>query len=145
MRPKFGNSSMFAREVIITSILTRKPNFFEGCSWFRLYNLGLALGIVLKYLKQCGKRVKTKLQKVFETSSYVCANYRGKTGRGPFCTSPPPILNRAKFISNLSLITLKVTEVYLFLISIDFSQCSYPTLLTLPFINFNMRFFCLIF
>ena len=105
MWPKFGNPSMFIREVIITSILTRKPNFFEGYSWFRFYNLGLALGIVLKYLQQCGKRVKTKLQKVFEASSYVCRNYRRKTGRGPFCTSPPsPILNRAKFIPKLSLI-----------------------------------------
>ena len=74
MWPKFGNPSMFIREVIITSILTRKPNFFEGYSWFRFYNLGLALGIVLKYLQQCDKRVKTKLQKVFEASSYVCRN-----------------------------------------------------------------------
>ena len=39
----------------------------------------------LKILRHCGKRVKTKSQKVLEANSYVCRSYRGKTGWGPFC------------------------------------------------------------
>ena len=40
--PKFGCSSISMREVIITS----KSTFFEGWSWFKFINLGLALGMV---------------------------------------------------------------------------------------------------
>ena len=29
--------------------LTRKTNFFEGCSWFKHNGLGLALGMDLKF------------------------------------------------------------------------------------------------
>ena len=46
MRPKYGNSNFSKREVIIISILedlTRKTSSFEGCDWFKLNNLGLAL------------------------------------------------------------------------------------------------------
>ena len=49
--------------------------------------MGLALGnLKLEILRHtCGKRVKTKSQKVFGVNSYVCRSYRGKTGRGrPF-------------------------------------------------------------
>ena len=51
MLPKFGNSSMAMRQVIITSAdkeLTRKNTFFEERSWFKFNNLGLALGMALK-------------------------------------------------------------------------------------------------
>ena len=47
MWPKSGNSSISIREVIITSILQeldQKKHFFEGCSWFKFNNLGLAIG-----------------------------------------------------------------------------------------------------
>ena len=52
MWTKFGNSSISMREVIITSILQgfdQKNHFFEGCLWFKSNNLGLALGIALKF------------------------------------------------------------------------------------------------
>ena len=39
-------------------------------------------------LHQCGKRVKTKSQKVFGADSYICRCYRGKTSRWLFW--PPP-------------------------------------------------------
>ena len=39
--------------------------------------MGLAAGV----LRQCGKRVKIKSQKLLEANSYVCRSYRGKTGR----------------------------------------------------------------
>ena len=54
MSPKFSNSSISMRQVIITSILKgfdQKKDFatfFEGCSWFKFNNLGLAVGIALK-------------------------------------------------------------------------------------------------
>ena len=70
--------------------LTRKTDFFEGWSWFKSNNLGLALGSEISH--QCGKRVKTKSQKVFAANSYICRSYRGKTGRGrggSFCPLPP--------------------------------------------------------
>ena len=47
MWSKFGNSSITTREVIITLILQRF--IFEGCSWFKFNNLGLALGMALKF------------------------------------------------------------------------------------------------
>ena len=47
----------------------------------------------LEILQQCGKRVKTESHKVLAADSYVCRSYRGKTGKGFFC-SPSPILNR---------------------------------------------------
>ena len=79
MWPKFGNSSISVIEVIITSV-------FEGKSWFKFNNLVLALGIALKV----GKSVKTKSQKVFGSSSYVCRSYRGKAGSGGTVCPPLP-------------------------------------------------------
>ena len=46
MWPKFGNCHICIREVIITSILWA---FFEGWSWFKFNNLGLALRTNLKF------------------------------------------------------------------------------------------------
>ena len=42
----------------------------------------------LDILHKCGKRVKTKIQKVLRANCNVCRNYRAKTGRGPFCPTP---------------------------------------------------------
>ena len=47
----------------------------------------------LDILHQCGKRVKTKSQKVFVDNSYVCKSYRKRTRRGGLL---PPNLNRVK-------------------------------------------------
>ena len=52
MRPKF-RSSISMEEVIITLILKgfdQKINIFKECSWFRLNNLGLVLGMALKII-----------------------------------------------------------------------------------------------
>ena len=61
MSPEFGTSSIYVREVIITSILygfDQKKAFFDGWSWFKFYYMRLALGMNLKLY-----RVKTKSQK----------------------------------------------------------------------------------
>ena len=54
------------REVITTLIykdLTRKTAFFEGWSWFKFNNLGLALGMALKFYTSVTKGLKLKVRK----------------------------------------------------------------------------------
>ena len=66
------------REVIITYILQgfdQKNNFFEGWSWLKINNLGLALGadtLDLTFYTSVAKWVKTKSQEALGTNSYVC-------------------------------------------------------------------------
>ena len=61
MWPKFGNSSISMREIIIT---------------YHKFRYGHEI------LHQRGKRVITKSQKVLWANLYVCGSYRGKTGMG---------------------------------------------------------------
>ena len=66
MGPKFGNSSISMTEVIITSFLQgceKKITFNEGWSWFMFNNLGLALGITLKFYTSVAKGLKLKVRK----------------------------------------------------------------------------------
>ena len=51
--------------------MTRKTTFFEGWSWFKFNNLGLALGIALKFYTSMAKELKLKVRKFLG----------GKTGR----------------------------------------------------------------
>ena len=79
--------------------LTRKTAFLRGGLGSRLITLNVwPLRMTLRYdleiLQECGKRPKTKSQDVLGANSYVCRSYREKTGRGVFCSTPPPILNR---------------------------------------------------
>ena len=51
MLPKFGKSSIFIRDIMITSILSgfgQKSKFFEECSCFKFENLRLSLDTSLK-------------------------------------------------------------------------------------------------
>ena len=43
--------------------LTRKTAFFEGLSWFKFNNLGLALGTNLKFYTSLSKESKLKVRK----------------------------------------------------------------------------------
>ena len=43
--------------------LSRKTTFFAGWSWFRFNNLGLALGIALKFYTSVAKGLKLKVRK----------------------------------------------------------------------------------
>ena len=87
MWPKFGTSSVSAREFIITSQpqfykdLTRKTISLRG-----VIGLGsvLALGMALKFYTIVAKGLKLTVKKILGTNSYVCRSYRGKTGRGTF-------------------------------------------------------------
>ena len=53
-------------------IMIWQKKFLEGCSWFKFNNLGLVLGMAFEILHKCGKRVKTKSQKVLGANFYVC-------------------------------------------------------------------------
>ena len=81
--------------------MTRKIAFFEGWSWFKVNNLGLALGKNLKFDISLSKGLKIKGQKVLGANFYTCTSYRGKTGRGGAGFLASPILNKVnKVIDN---------------------------------------------
>ena len=53
------------REVTITSILEgfdRKTTFFDRWSWFKFHNLGLALGMTLKFYTSMAKGLKVNVR-----------------------------------------------------------------------------------
>ena len=83
------------RGVTITSILSRfdqKNHFFEGWSWFKVNNLGLALGMALKFYTSVTKGLKLKVRKSWGLTPAFVEVAGGKTDRGAFL--PPLILNR---------------------------------------------------
>ena len=60
---KFG---IFMKEIFAVTILYKfdqKQNSFDGCSWFKFNNLGLALGMVLKFYISVAKGLKLKVRK----------------------------------------------------------------------------------
>ena len=44
-------------------ILIRKPLFIEGWSWLKLNNLGLTLGMTLKFYTNLAKELQLKIRK----------------------------------------------------------------------------------
>ena len=80
--------------------LTKKTAFFEGWSWFKFNNLGLALGTNLKFYTSLSKGLKLKVRKFWGLiptfvevtgEKLVVVGIGGRGGGVPFC---PPILNR---------------------------------------------------
>ena len=103
MWSKFGNCSISIREVIIISIykdLTRKTAFFEGWSWFKFNNLGLALGTNLKFYTNVAKGLKLKVTKCWGLIATFVEVAWEKLIDGEFL---PPILYRVK-IETLALV-----------------------------------------
>ena len=92
MWPKFGSSSISMREVIVTSILygfDQKNIFFEGWSCFKFNNLGMTLGIALKFYASVEKVLKLKVRSFWDF--YKRRSYREKTDReGLFAPPLPP-------------------------------------------------------
>ena len=81
MRPKLCNSRISMKDVITTSILQgfdKKNHFFEGRSWFKFNNLGLALVMVLKLYTSVAKGLKLKVRNVLGTNPHVCRSYKEK-------------------------------------------------------------------
>ena len=80
-------------KVIITSILQGfdlKNQFFEVCSWYKFNNLGLALGLALKFYTSVAKGLKKlKVRKTFGLTSTFIDVAGEKLIGGPFCPLPP--------------------------------------------------------
>ena len=90
MWPKFGNTSISMREVIITSILQefdKKHCFSWRVVLVQVHKFGTVTRYRLENLHQCGKMVKTKSQKDLLANSYICRSSRRKTGD----LLPPPL------------------------------------------------------
>ena len=72
--------------------MTRKTAFFEGWSWFKFNNLGLALGANLKFYTSLSKGLKLKVRKFWRLILTFVDVTGGKLVGGFFAM--PPILNR---------------------------------------------------
>ena len=63
--------------------MTRKNNFFEGCSWFKLNIWGLAHVFPLKFYTSGEKPLRLKVRKVLELSPTL-VEVTGKKLNGKF-------------------------------------------------------------
>ena len=73
--------------------LTRKIAFFEGWSLFKLYSLGMALVMNLKFYISMAKGLKLKARKFWSLVPTFAEVTEEKLVGGPFYTprpSPPP-------------------------------------------------------
>ena len=88
--------------------MTRKTSFFDGWSWFKFNNLGLALGTNLKFYASVTKGLKLKVRKFWGLiPTFVEVTGEKLVGKGLFA---PPILNRVKifFITSTQIVTLSL-------------------------------------
>ena len=76
--------------------MTRKTASFEGWSWFKFNNFGLALGTNLKFYISLAKRLKLKVREFWGLIPTFVEVTGGKLvgERGGGFLLPPPILNR---------------------------------------------------
>ena len=75
------------KEVIITPILEgfdQKKPFFEVCFWFKFNNLGLALGMPLKFNTNMAEKLKLKARKFWEVIPILVEVIREKLIGGLF-------------------------------------------------------------
>ena len=87
MWPKFGNSSISMKHIIISSILWgfhHKNQSMERCSWSKFNNLELAIGMAVKFYTSVEKGLKVKVKKKLGSNSCYCRNCKEKTGRRTF-------------------------------------------------------------
>ena len=69
--------------------MTRKIAFFDGWSWFKLNNLGLALGKNLKFYTSVEKVLKLKVRQFWGLIPTFVEDTGEKTGRGGLFAPPP--------------------------------------------------------
>ena len=102
---KFGNSSIYMREVIITLILwgfNQKNQFFWGVLWLKFSNLRLVLGMTLKFYTSVAKELKLKVIKFWGLIPTYVEVTGEKLVKGAFCSPPPyPIWIELKFFREL--------------------------------------------
>ena len=87
--------------------MTRKTAFFEGWSWLKFNNLGLALGTNLKFYTSVAKGLNLKVRKFCGLIPMFVEVIEEKLVGGLF--APPPILNRVK-IATLAFNQLKIPD-----------------------------------
>ena len=93
--------------------LTRKIAFFEGWSWFKLNNLGLALGTNLKFYASVVKDSKLKVRKFRGlVPTFVEVTWEELVGSGSLF-APHPILNRVNKAGLFAAVFFSGTEVNL--------------------------------
>ena len=78
--------------------MTRKIAFFEGWSWFKFDNLGLALGANLKFCSSVAKGLKLKVRKFWGPNPTFVELTKEKLVGGLFAPPLPPILNRVNIL-----------------------------------------------
>ena len=71
--------------------MTRKIDFFEGWSWFKFTNLGLALGTNLKLCTSVSKGLKLNARKFWGPNPTFVEVTREKLVEGAFLPTPHPI------------------------------------------------------
>ena len=70
--------------------MTRKVAFFEGWSWFKFNNLGLALGKNLKFCNSVAKGLELKVKKFLGPNpTFVEVTKEKLVGGGAFLDPPP--------------------------------------------------------
>ena len=90
MWPKIGKYNILKRKfIIIRSTLIRKLQFFEGYSWFRFNNFGLALGMTLKISSFTGKGLRLKVRKMWRQIPTFVEYTGGKTRKDLFSPFHP--------------------------------------------------------
>ena len=76
------------REVFAASILQKfdqEHQFFEWCYWFKFNNLGLALGIALKFYNSVVKGLNLKVRKFW---GLLLQMLQGKSWQGSLAPHP---------------------------------------------------------
>ena len=70
--------------------MIRKTKCFEGCSWFKYNNLGLALGMALKIYTSVAKGLKLKVRKSLGPISMFVEVTEENLINGVFLLPPSP-------------------------------------------------------
>ena len=87
--------------------MTRKTTFYEGWSWFKFNNLGLALGTNLKFYTSLSKRLKLKVRKFWGLIPTFVEITGEKLVGGAGLFAPPPSWIGLRSLSGVSLISVE--------------------------------------
>ena len=84
--------------------MTRKTAFFEGWSWSKFNNLGLALGTNLKFYTNVAKGLKLKVRKFWGLIPTFAKVTEERLVRSAFLSSPPSSIGLRQSLMRESLL-----------------------------------------